>query len=290
MARGLVLEGGAMRGLFTAGVLDVLMENGFSFDGVIGVSAGACFGCNYVSNQIGRTIRYNLRYAKDKRYCSFESLIKTGDIYGAKFCYHTLPEELDRFDAKAFEESETDFYVVATDLNTGKEVIHLIDKMDEKGLEWIRASASMPLVSNIVEIDGNKYLDGGVANSIPLKSFEKMGFDVNVTVLTKPRAYSKSANKMMPLIKHKYKDYPDFVYANKVRHILYNEQRRDVFNSEKAGTNFVICPKSPLPIGHLSHDVDVMKEVYSLGRSEANELLPALDRFWELHTNMPRYI
>lgn len=284
MKKGLVLEGGAMRGLFTAGVLDVLMENNIEFDGVIGVSAGACFGCNYVSGQIGRTIRYNIKNAKNKEYCSVSSLLKSGDIFGAQYCYHDLPKTVDVFDFDAFNNSNTEFYVVATDVLTGKPVYHLIDKMDDEGLEWIRASASMPIVSNIVKIDGEKYLDGGVTDSIPIKAFQNMGYDVNVTVLTKPRGYRKSANKMMPLIRRMYRNYPTFSHANEVRHIRYNEQVQDVFEAERAGNNFVICPKSPLPIGHITHDPVKMKETYELGRSEATELLPALYRFLENFT------
>lgn len=283
MKMGLVLEGGAMRGLFTAGVLDVLMENNIRFDGVIGVSAGACFGCNYPSGQIGRTIRYNMKYANDKRYCSITSLIKTGDIYGSEFCYKTLPNELDIFDKEAFAKSGVEFYVVATDVITGKAEYKKIENFDDNGLEWLRASASMPLVSNIVEIDGSKYLDGGVADSIPVKAFEGMGYNVNVTVLTKPRAYRKEAYQAMPLVRYKYKKYPEFVHAMETRHIAYNEQQRDAFMSEKAGNNFIICPKAPLPIGHVTHDPHKMKETYEIGRMEALEILPALERFIESH-------
>lgn len=281
MARGLVLEGGAMRGLFSAGVVDVLIENGIQFDGLIGVSAGACFGCNYNSNQPGRSIRYNLTYAQDDRYCSIKSWLKTGDIYGAQFCYHDLPEIYDVFDVAAFEQSATAFYVVATSVDTGEAVYHRIDHIDSDAMEWIRASASMPLFANIVNVDGGRYLDGGVADSIPVKAFTKMGYDFNVTVLTKPRGYRKSANKLMPVIRHKYKEYPEFVKAMENRHIAYNEQLRDVFEYEKAGTNFVICPKSPLPIGHITHDKLKMQETYELGRLEAKEQLPALERFLE---------
>lgn len=283
MKLGLVLEGGAMRGLFTAGVLDVFLDKGITFDGVIGVSAGACFGCNIVSEQIGRSIRYNMKYAKDDRYCSIRSFLRTGDIYGAEFCYHTLPETLDLFDYKKYNESQTDFYAVATDVVTGKAVYHKIDNMEDGGLEWLRASASMPLVSNIVEIDGGKYLDGGVADSIPLKAFEQIGYDVNVTVLTKPRGYRKGSDKAMPLIKYRYKDYPEFINTSANRHIAYNEQTQYVFDQEKKGKTFVICPKSPLPIGHITHDPYKMKEVYDIGRSEAIELLPALERFIDSH-------
>lgn len=283
MKIGLVLEGGAMRGLFTAGVLDVLMEKGITFDGLIGVSAGACFGCNMVTEQIGRTIRYNIRFAKDSRYCSIRSFIKTGDIFGAEFCYHSIPEELDVFDNAKFNNSAMEFYVVATDVVTGEPVYHLIDKIENNGLKWIQASASMPLVSNIVEIDGNKYLDGGVADSIPLKAFEDRGYDINVTVLTKPRGYHKSANKAMPLIRCRYKDYPEFIHTSKIRHEIYNDELKHVFEQEKEGYNFVICPKSPLPIGHITHDPHKMKEVYNIGRNEALEKLTALERFLEKH-------
>lgn len=279
---GLVLEGGAMRGLFTAGVLDVFMENGIKFDNVIGVSAGACFGCNYVSGQIGRAIRYNMKYAKDKRYCSFSSFIKTGDIFGAKFCYHTLPKELDKFDEAAFVSSGTSFYVVVTDVETGEAGYHRMDDASAVEMEWMRASSSMPLVSNIVEIEGGKYLDGGVADSIPLRASEALGCNRNVTVLTKPRGYRKSYDRTVPLLKLKYKDYPNLVHAMKIRHIAYNEQFDYCLKQEKAGSNFVICPKSPLPIGHICHDPLVMREVYELGRSEANELMPGLLRFMGL--------
>ncbi len=274
---GLVLEGGAMRGIFTAGVLDVFMENGIKFDNVIGVSAGACFGCNYVSGQIGRTVRYNMKYAKDKRYCSVSSLIRTGDMFGAKFCYHTLPKELDKFDEAAFIDSNMPFYMVVTDVETGEAGYHrMMDASDEE-LEWMRASSSMPLVSNIVEIGGGKYLDGGMTDAIPLKASEAIGCDRNVTILTKPRGYRKTHEKTMPLIKWKYRDYPNLVHAMDIRHIVYNEQLDYCFKQEKAGVNFVICPKSPLPLGHVCHDPLVIREADAIGRSEAGEIMPALE-------------
>jgi predicted patatin/cPLA2 family phospholipase len=169
---GLVLEGGAMRGLFTAGALDVFMERGITFDGLIGVSAGACFGCNYKSGQIGRVIRYNKRFARDPRYCSWRSLFTTGDLFGAEFCYRELPKKLDVFDAAAFEANPMEFHIVATDAATGKPVYKRLDRADDTALDWIRASASMPIVSRPVEIDGRKYLDGGLSDGIPLKYFE----------------------------------------------------------------------------------------------------------------------
>ncbi len=225
-----------------------------------------------------------MKYAKDKRYCSISSLLKTGDIFGAQFCYHTLPDELDIFDKEAFTESGIPFYVVVTDVETGEAGYHRMMDAGYEALEWMRASASMPLVSNIVEIGGGKYLDGGVTDSIPLKASEAIGCTKNVMVLTKPRGYRKSPDKTLTISKIRYRDYPNRIHAMKIRHIAYNEQLDHVFSAEKAGTNFVICPKSPLPLGHICHDPLVMRETYDIGRSEARELLPALERFLGLET------
>ena len=195
--RGLVLEGGAMRGLFTAGVLDVLMESGIRFDGAIGVSAGACFGCNYKSGQIGRVIRYNKRFARDPRYCSFRSLLLTGDLFSADFCYRELPLELDAFDAAAFEANPMEFHVVATDCATGRPVYRRLDKADEIAFRWIQASASMPLVSRPVAIDGGEYQDGGLSDGIPLRYFESIGYERNLVVTTRPHGYRKFPKRKM---------------------------------------------------------------------------------------------
>ena len=169
MKKGLIMEGGAMRGMFTAGVIDVLMENKIIFDGAIGVSAGAAFGSNIKSGQIGRAIRYNLKYCRDKRYCSLYSLFKTGNLYGADFCYRILPTKLDIFDTKSFNKNPMEFYAVCTDVLTGKPVYKKIDAMEENYLEWFRASASMPLVSEIVKIGDLSLLDGGISDSVPLQ-------------------------------------------------------------------------------------------------------------------------
>ena len=157
MKKGLILEGGGMRGLFSAGVIDVFMENGIEFDAAIGVSAGAAFGSNYKSRQPGRVIRYNKRFAKDPRFCSLRSLIKTGDLFGAEFCYHTIPDTIDIFDTDAYLENPMDFYVVVTDVETGKAVYVNSDVAGDDALEFFRASASMPIVSRPVEIRGKKY-------------------------------------------------------------------------------------------------------------------------------------
>ena len=278
MKRGLVLEGGAMRGMFSAGVMDVLMEQGISFDAAVGVSAGAVFGCNYKSKQIGRTIRYNMKYIKDPQYCSLRSLIKTGDMFGRDFCYNKIPNELDVFDNDTFKENPMEFFVVATDINTGKAVYKKIDSADEEGLMYMRASASMPLVSTPVEVQGKILLDGGIANSIPLEFFINKGFDKNLVILTQAKGYIKKKNSLIPLMKLKLKKFPKLVEAMANRHILYNNQVRYAEEMEQKGKALIIRPKEKLPIGRLEKNPETLKAVYDLGRAEA---IKNLDRIKE---------
>ena len=183
MKSGLIMEGGAMRGMFTCGVIDVFMEEGIDFDGAAGISAGAVFGCNFKSRQIGRPIRYNKNYCRDPRYCSMRSLLKTGDLYGVDFCYHELPDILDPFDAAAFKENPMDFYVGATNVGTGKILFHNCRDGGENDIQWMRASASMPIVSRPVQIGKYTLLDGGIADPIPFLFMEKKGYDRNVMML-----------------------------------------------------------------------------------------------------------
>lgn len=279
MKKGLVLEGGAMRGMFSAGVMDVLMENGIDFDGVVGVSAGAVFGCNYKSGQIGRTIRYNMKYIKNPEYCSLRSLIKTGDMFGRDFCYRKIPNELDVFDNEAFMKNPLKFYVVTTDINTGKALYKPIDSADEEGLEWMRASASMPLVSTAVSIDGKEMLDGGIADSVPLEFFVNKGYEKNLVVLTQPKGYIKKKNSLLPLMKLTLRKYPKLIEAMANRHILYNEQIKYTEKCEKEGTAFIIRPKEKLPIGRLEKNPETLKAVYDLGRAEALENLSQIKEY-----------
>ncbi|MBR6729703.1 MAG: patatin family protein [Clostridia bacterium] len=281
MKKGLVLEGGAMRGLFTAGVTDVMMENGISFDGLIGVSAGAAFGCNYKSNQPGRVLRYNSRFCKEPKFCSFRSLIKTGDLYGADFCYREIPYKLDIFDTEAFAQNPMEFHLVCTDVTTGKAVYRKCDVADDACLDWFRASASMPLVSKIVEIEGYKLLDGGIADSIPLRYFQSLGYQKNVVVLTQPKDYRKERNKMLPLVKLKLKQYPAFIEAMADRHLRYNETLDYIEKQEKTGNVFVIRPEAKLPVGHIEHDAEKLQAAYELGREATINRLTELKRFFQ---------
>ena len=278
---GLVLEGGAMRGLFSAGVLDVMMENGIEFDAVMGVSAGAVFGCNFKSGQIGRSIRYNMRFCDDPRYCSFESLRKTGDLYNVQFCYDEIPNKLDPFDKEAYQANPMPFYAVCTNIETGKAIHKRLDNGDAKDMEYFRASASMPVVSRIVEVDGYKLLDGGITDSIPLASMERRGYKRNVVVLTQPLGFVKKKSKMIPLIRLTMHQYPNVIRAMEVRHIRYNKQTAYVREQELAGNAFVIRPPYDLGISRTEDDPAELHRVYELGRKEMEERLPELREFLE---------
>ena len=278
---GLIMEGGAMRGMFTSGVLDVFLENGIEFDGAIGVSAGATFGCNLKSRQAGRAIRYNKRFAHDWRYCSIRSLIFTGDMYGARFCYDTLPNKLDIFDRDAYKVNPMEFYCVASDCKTGLPVYKKLETCDQTELTWMRASASMPLVSRVVKVDGYKLLDGGMTDSIPLKYFESIGYNRNVVILTQPRDFKKKPASLMWLMKIMLCKYPRIVEAMRNRPNIYNEETADVFAKADRGELFVICPEKPLGISRTENDTNELQRVYEEGRQTATLLLPKIREFLE---------
>ena len=279
MKIGLVMEGGAMRGMFTAGVIDVMMERGIVFDGAIGVSAGAVFGCNYKSHQIGRVIRYNKKYCRDKRYVSLRSLFKTGNLYGVEFAYHLLPEKLDPFDTDTFEKSPMEFYVVCTDADTGEPVYHKCEKGGAEDLEWMRASATMPLAGDIVSIDGQNLSDGGSADSIPIEFFQKIGYDKNVVILTQPLGYKKKKNKFLPLIRVVLKKYKGLISALEERPVRYNETIKKIAEMESEGKIFVIRPSESLKIGAVEHNPYELERVYQLGRAEAKRRMDELLKF-----------
>ena len=280
MKRGLVLEGGAFRGLFTSGIIDVMMAHDVWPDGLIGVSAGAAFGCNYKSRQMGRAIRYNKAYAHDPRYSGIRSLLTTGDYFNAQFAYHTMPRQLDVFDNEAFNANPMQFYAVCTDVETGKAVYKHLEQASDTTYDWIRASASMPLVSRVIDLEGYKLLDGGVADSIPLAYFESIGYDRNVVILTQPEGYLKEHNKLMPLLRLSLRKYPKMIEALDQRHLMYNRQLDYVSEAEREGRCLVIRPKEHLPIGHISHNPDEMQRVYDMGREEGEHRIADIIRFY----------
>lgn len=279
MKKGLVLEGGAMRGMFTCGVIDVLMENNIEFDGLSGISAGAIFGCNYKSKQIGRGVRYNKKWGRDPRYFGFRSLILTGDLYGYDFCYHKIIDELDPIDKKVYKENPMDFFIGATDIEEGVVRYFNSKEVDAETIEWIRASASMPLVSNVVEVDGYKLLDGGMIDPVPYSIMFKNGYDKNVVVLTQPRDFTKKKTSIIPILKLKYFKYPKLVEVMANRHNLYNKQLDEIRELEKENKVYVIAPYESLNIKRTENDPDELERVYQVGRKVAKEKLSEVKVF-----------
>lgn len=282
---GLVLEGGGMRGIYTAGVLDVFMDYGLTFDGVIGVSAGALHGCSFVSGQRGRSLRYYTKYCRDKRFMSLRNLVRTGDLAGRDFCYHEIPEKLDPYDYEAFQRSSTRFYVGCSNLETGR--AEYLPITDMKGqIERIRASASLPFVSRIVKTDGMKLLDGGCTDSIPVKAFLRMGYTRNVVVLTRHQGYRKKPERtaLAPLV---YRRYPRFVRALRRRHLVYNRTLDEIARLEQSGRIFVIRPSVPLTIGRMEADPEALKRVYEIGVRDAKRRMAELTAWCQREAGRP---
>ena len=277
MKVGLVLEGGAMRGMYTAGVLDSFMDHGVDADGIVGVSAGACFGCNLFSGQRGRVLRYNQRFAGDPRNVSIRSLITTGDIVNREFAYYVVPTKYDVFDEAAFEAHGGEYWVVVTNVETGEAEYMQMHRL-LADIEMMRASASMPFCSKFVPIDGRNYLDGGIADSIPVRAAMDMGFDKVVVVLTQPLSYRKKPmNKA--LIRAFYRKYPNLCRTLEERHARYNAQVEEVIRLEKEGKIFVIRPEEPLDIKRLEKDPAELARVHGIGLADGNACMEELKAY-----------
>lgn len=276
--KGLVLEGGGFRGMYTCGVIDVFMENGICFDEVVGVSAGAAFGCNIKSKQIGRALRYNKRFCRDSRYSGLKSFIKTGDLYNKEFAYGIVPTILDPFDTKTFRENPLKFTVVCTDIHTGNPVYHEIQNGDATDIEWIRASASIPIVSKPVKLDGYELLDGGVSDSIPVNWMLERS-DKTVIVLTRDKSYHKEPMKYVHLLKKAFKEYPNLQKALENRYIVYNKTLDEIEQLEREGKVFVIRPSKPIACAMIEKDPDHLQEIYDIGRRDALHYLEDLKKY-----------
>ena len=279
MKTGLLLEGGGMRGLYTAGILDVFMENNIKIDGIIGVSAGALFGMNYKSKQKGRVLRYNKKYAKNRYYMGFYSLLTTGNIMNEDFCFNRIVNELDPVDFETYRNSPIEFYAVVTNVKTGKpEYIKLDDLENKESLEYLRASGSMPFVSKPVIINNKKYLDGGISDSIPIEKIMSMGYDKIIVILTRPAGYQKKkSNSMLPKIY--YKQYPKFVETIENRYKKYNEEVEKVEELEKQGKVFLIRPSKLIKIKRVEKDCNKIQEMYDLGQKDAIDNLEKLKQY-----------
>ena len=274
----LVLEGGAMRGQFTAGVLDFFMDQKFFCDYVVGVSAGALCGGNYVAGAPGRSSLINVKYADDSRYLSMQSFVRTGNAYGREFAFHEIPDVLEPMDYEAFRRSPIRFEVVSTNLETGEADYHeMRDYHDD--LPYIIASSSMPLVSQIVEVDGKLLLDGGTSDSVPLLHSILTGANKHIVVLTQAHDYVKRANKLMALMRQRYADYPYYLERLQYRHYEYNRLYRWIAREEAAGRIFVIRPPEPVTVSSMEHDAEKLLALYEQGLAAAAKAWPKLQEY-----------
>ena len=276
----LVLEGGAMRGMYTAGVLDTLMKNNINIDGIIGVSAGALFGINYFSNQPGRVIRYTKKYSKDIRYISKLSLFLTGNIVNKNFAFYKVTKKLDPIDNQTFIKNNKDFYATVTNIETGKpEYLKITNPLEQ--LEYLRATSALPLASKIIKINGKKYLDGALADSIPIEKSKTLGYDKIIVVLTRPSDYRKPKvnDKELKLIKLKYHKYPNLIKNIETRHQNYNNTVENLIDLENKKEIFVIRPSKPIIIDLIERDNDKIEEIYNLGIDDATKKIDNLKKY-----------
>lgn len=280
----LVLEGGGMRGAYLSGVLDVMHDNGLKFGGYAGTSAGATHLCSYLSEQRERNRRIDVVHSASKRYMGWGNLIRTGEFFEVDYCYRQIPYVIDPFDFEKFRENaaESDFYAAASNLETGEAAYLLTRDLDTpEGMDRIRASASLPLMSHIVEVDGMKLLDGGVADSIPFEIMAKKGFEKQVVIVTQPEGYVKKPNSLVPLFKIIYRKYPKFIEAVRTRHIRYNECLKTLDEWCNRGTAFRIRPSGSFDISRLEKDKSKLARLYDLGVKDMTALMPELKDFLE---------
>lgn len=275
----MVLEGGSFRGQFTAGVLDVLMEHGVETAACYGTSAGALNGLNYKSRQIGRVNRVNLAFCNDSRYMGAQSLITTGSMVGYDFMLNDVQDRLDPFDNEAYLANPMEMYACATDIVFGT-AAYLPIRNATLDIDSVRASTSLPLVTQPVEINGHLYLDGGTADSVPVEhALEDAGFDRAIVVLTQDRGYTKGEYGLMPAARRAYAAYPYLLDAMESRHERYNEQREHIWEYESQGRALVVAPVRPVEVGHVEHDAAKLLDLYIQGRQEAQRLLGDIKEF-----------
>ena len=277
MSIGLILEGGGMRGLYTAGVLDIFLDNNIEVDGIVGVSAGVLFGVNYVSKQRGRTLRYNKAYIKDPRYMGMKSLIKTGNIINKDFAYYELPFTLDIFDEEAYEKANIPFYATITNVETGKPEYVKLENVFEQ-MELMRATSALPFVSKMVDLDGKKYLDGGLSDSIPIDYTMELGYDKIIVVLTRVKEYRKT--KANPLLTNLvYRKYPNLVRTILNRYKDYNASVEKIFDMESKKEIFVIRPSRLVDVKRIEKNPDKLQEIYDLGIEDCKACIEKLKKY-----------
>jgi predicted patatin/cPLA2 family phospholipase len=272
---GLVLEGGGLRGNYTAGVLDAFLEEGIEFPYIIGVSAGVGFGCSYVSKQKGRNYEILTRYRNDPRYLSLRSYIKTGNYFGLDFIYGDIPRKLIPFDFETFNKYDGQFISVCTDCETGNPIYY---NQEEDLLTVMKASSAIPFISKMILYDGKKLLDGAIVDAIPLRKAMSDGFKKNVLILTNPKGYRKH-EETQPPVKYIYRKYPKLVKALQNRVASYNNAIDFVESEEKAGNIFVIRPSVNLGVTRMEKSITKLKQLYQLGIDDGKRAIAKILAF-----------
>lgn len=269
-----------MRGQFTAGVLDFFMDKKLFCERVIGVSAGALCGYNYVAGEDGRTCYLNTKYCTDWRYLSMQSFVRTGNACGREFAFDEIPNRLEPFNYAAFDESPMRLVTVASNLVTGEADYHeFADSLAD--LPYLIASSSMPLVSRTVEVDGKPLLDGGTCDSVPLTYSLLTGARKHIVVLTQAADYVKGPNKLMALLRQRYHDYPYYLERLHLRHYEYNRLYRALPRLHDEGRIFVLRPPEPVTVSSMEKDADKLFALYEQGYATAALSWDALVRYLE---------
>lgn len=280
----IIVEGGGLRGAYSGGVLDVLADKEIKFGGAAGTSAGATHLCSFLSGQIGRNFRVDTIHSKSSKYMSFRNLLFTGDYFAFDYCYKQIPYKIDPFEFEKFTEvcKDTDFRVCITDVETGlAEYPRITDYRNEDDMNYIRASASLPILSKMVEIHGKKYLDGGIADSIPFESMLQNGFERAVVILTRPLGYRKKISKALPLVKFVFRHYPKLVEAVATRHIRYNQSLDKLAKLEAEGKVFIFRPSRLIKISDIESNKKKIARLYELGKEDAHNKMSELLKFLE---------
>ena len=282
MKTGLVLEGGALRTIFSCGVLDAFLDAQLPLpDYFVGVSAGAAYGTSYLARQNRRNLKLITSYAGDKRYMGVGNLLnpKNRSYFGLKFAYDTIPNELVPFDYEAFQAYEGMAEAVVTNVATGEAEYHLIPR-NERYNKTILASCSIPLMFPTVELEGGEYLDGGCADAIPWKHALEMGCDRLVVILTRERDYRKEPDGSMRAIARTFKKNPAFVEAMTTRAQRYNENREELFQAEREGKVLVIAPEDTLGCSRTERDTEILRALWQQGYFAGRKLLPQIQEYW----------
>lgn len=276
---GLVLEGGGMRGVYTAGVLECFMEHDLYFPYVIGVSAGACMAASYLSRQKGRNKKVNIELVSDHRYLSFRNFISKRELFGMDFLFDEIPQRIVPFDFDTFLGGSEQFIVVTTDCDTGTAAYYSKHEHGEHMLEIIRASSSLPFISRSVEYNGKFHLDGGIIDPIPLKKAQQDGNQKNVIVMTKSENYKMKRRRLSSLIKYMYRRHPKIAALLQERYRLYNETLSYIESEKSKGNLFIIQPSSHVAVRRIERNQSRLTQLYELGYNDANRQLNQLNRF-----------